>query len=50
VRTVLVVMPDVSALHLLQVAMADDQEPVEAFAPQVSLRVSKLGFRAELRF
>jgi hypothetical protein len=36
VRTVLVVMPDLGADDLLQVAAADDQEPVEAFAPQAS--------------
>jgi len=36
VRAVLVVMPDVSAYDLLQMATADDQEPVETFAPQAS--------------
>jgi hypothetical protein len=34
VRTVLVVMPDVGAYNLLDVAAAEDQDPVEALASQ----------------
>jgi hypothetical protein len=35
-RSVVVVMPDVDAHDLLELAAADDQEPVEAFPPQAS--------------
>jgi hypothetical protein len=42
VGSVLVVMPDVGAHDLLQLASAADQDPVEAFASQ-ACRVRKLG-------